>query len=513
MSIIKSVTGLQIYSQKQKWKLYLLVFAAIIVIFSLYYADIMVRKIARDERQRVELWVNAIRQRETTLREGERLFEVIQNEEAKRVELITQIYGRLNREDLSHADLTIYTNVLLSNTTIPLILTDEEGEVITTINLDERFSHYTELTGELADYFSKYPPLTFPIYDGIRYIYYQDSKVFTELRDMMNDLIDTFISDLVVNSANVPVIVVDGKGDQLIAHGNIQGVDFDNQDEVHKLIRSMAGKSRYLSVVLPNYGQCYVYYTSSFLLTQLRYFPIVQLLAVGILLFVAYVLFSTARKAEQNQVWVGMSKETAHQLGTPLSSLIAWVEILKMKGVDDETMNEISKDVKRLENITERFSKIGATPKLEEDDVVGPVNEVVEYMKKRTSRNVSFQVAAPREKVMVPHNGNLLGWVVENIIKNAIDAMKGRGRIYISIEDRTEEVIIDISDDGKGIPASQHKAIFNPGFTSKKTGWGLGLSLSKRIIEHYHGGKLFVKHSAINIGTTFRIILNKTNTK
>lgn len=489
-----------------------MVFAAIIVIVSLYYADIMVRKIARDERQRVELWVDAILQREKTLREGERLFELIRNEEANRVELITQIYGRLNMEDLSQADLTIYTNVLLSNTTIPLILTDEDGEVITTINLDERFSHYTSLEGSLAEYFSKYPPLTFPIYDGIRFIYYQDSKVFTELRDMMNDLIDTFISDLVVNSANVPVIVVDGTRDQLIAHGNIQGVDFSNKEEVRRLIRSMSGTSRYLSVNLPNYGQCYVYYTSSFLLTQLRYFPVVQLLAVGILLYVAYVLFSITRKAEQNQVWVGMSKETAHQLGTPLSSLIAWMEILRMKGVDEETMGEISKDVKRLENITERFSKIGSTPKLEVADVVEPVNEVVEYMKKRTSRNVSFQVAAPPKGVYVPHNGNLLGWVVENIIKNAIDAMKGRGRIYIAVEEKHNEVFIDISDDGKGVPPLQHKAIFNPGFTSKKTGWGLGLSLSKRIIENYHGGKLFVKHSALNVGTTFRIILQKENT-
>lgn len=509
MGVLGELTGLNIYTQKQRWKLYLLIFAAIIVVASLYYADVMVRKISDDERQRVELWADAIQKRENMLLEGERLFEVIQNEEAKRVELITQIYGRLNREDLSRADLTIYTNILLSNTTIPLILADEHDEIINTMNLDERFSEYTRLEGELAEYFSKYPPLSFQILGGQRYIYYQDSRVYAELRDMMNDLIDTFISDLVVNSANVPVIVVDATGNELIAHGNIYGVDFENEQEVQQLIRSMADKSRYLSVNLPTYGHCYVYYTSSFLLTMLRYYPIMQLLAIGILLFVAYVLFSVARNAEQNQVWVGMSKETAHQLGTPLSSLMAWMEILRMKGVDEDTMEEISKDVKRLENITERFSKIGSPPKLEAANVVEPVNEVVEYMKKRTSRNVRIQLATPEKAVIVPHNGNLLGWVVENIIKNAIDAMKGRGRISLSIEDRPEEVIIDISDDGIGIPQSQHKAIFNPGFTSKKTGWGLGLSLSKRIIENYHGGKLFVKHSSVNNGTTFRMVLKK----
>lgn len=509
MGIIGKITGLRVYSHKQKWKLYLFVFATLIVLASLYYTDIMVRKIARDERQRVELWVDAIRKRETLLRDSERLFDIIQREETNRVELITQVYGRLNRENVSREDLTIYTNILLSNTTIPLILTDENGEVITTINLDERFSAYTHVEGELAEYFSKYQPLPFPIYGGKRYIYYQDSKVYTELKNVLDDLLDSFISDVVVNSANVPVIVVDSAGNELIAYGNIQDVDFDNEKEVEHLIRSMADKQRYLAVTLPTYGQCYVYYSSSFMLTLLRYYPLAQFLAIGILLFVAYVLFSIARNAEQNQVWVGMSKETAHQLGTPLSSLIAWMEILRMKGIDDETMDEMSKDVKRLENITERFSKIGSPPKLLPSDLLGPVNEVVEYMKKRTPRNVSFQMAAPAGPLTVPHNSNLLGWVIENIIKNAIDAMKGRGRIYLSVEERTEEVIIDISDDGMGIPASQHKAIFNPGFTSKKNGWGLGLSLSKRIIENYHGGKLFVKHSAVNQGTTFRIILRK----
>jgi len=512
LSLIKKITGFQIYSRKQQWKLYLLGFAALIVLASLYYADIMVRKIARDERQRVELWVDAIRKRESLLRDSERLFFVIQNEEAERVELIKQVYDRLNRDDIDQGALTFYTNILYSNTTIPLVLTDEEGEVISTSNLDQRFSHYRKMEGELADYLSKYPPLRFTIIGGHRYIYYQDSKVFTELRDIMNDLIDTFLSDLVVNSsANVPVIVVDAARHELIAHGNIQGVDFDNEAQVQDLVSSMKGKNRYLEVNLPTYGQCYVYYTNSFLLTQLRYYPILQLLAVSILLFVAYVLFSIARNAEQNQVWVGMSKETAHQLGTPLSSLLAWVEMLKMKGVDDETIQEITKDVQRLENITERFSKIGSPPKLTNSNVVLPIVEVLEYMKKRTSSKVSFRLATPDEDVIVPHNGNLLGWVVENIIKNAIDAMKGKGQIYLSIQDNPGEVFIDISDDGKGIPQSQQKAIFNPGFTSKKSGWGLGLSLSKRIVENYHGGKLFVKHSLINHGTTFRIILKKTN--
>ncbi len=508
LGLLKKIAGLELYSRKQQWKLYLLGFAALIVLASLYYTDVMVRKIAHDERQRVELWVDAIRKRETLLRDSEYLFALIQHEEEKRVQLLTEVYGRLEHE-LDPDALTFYLNILQSNTTIPLALTDEQGEVITLANLEGRFSDYQELTGELAGYFSKYAPISFPINGGYRYVYYQDSRVFTELRNLLHDLIDTFISDMGINAANVPVIVVDSRGSELIAHGNIQGVDFGDEAQVRELVSSMADSNRYLSVNLPTYGQCYVYYTNSFLLTQLRYYPLAQFLAIGIFLFVAYVLFSIARNAEQNQVWVGMSKETAHQLGTPLSSLMAWLELLKSKGVDEDTIGEISKDVKRLENITERFSKIGSPPQLLSINIVDSVNDVVEYMKRRTPRKVSYKLALPAKEIMVPHNPHLFGWVVENIIKNAIDAMHGAGSIYITLDDQTDQVVIDISDDGKGIPQSKHKAIFSPGFTSKKSGWGLGLSLSKRIVENYHGGKLFVKHSSINNGTTFRIVLRK----
>ena len=509
MGLFNQITGFEVYSKKQRWKLYLLAFAAVIVIASLYYTDIMVRKISQDERQRVELWADAIRKRETLLQDSDRLFDVIREEEHKRVELLTQVYDRLNRTEVDREALTLYTNILESNTTIPLVLTDEHGEVISSSNLPSRFQGFERLTGDLADYFSAHPPMTFPIIDGRRYIYYRDSKVFTELRDVMDDLLDTFISDLVVNSANVPVIVVDNSHRELIAHGNIDGVDMEDDEQVQELIASMSGSNRYLSITLPDYGRCYVYYTSSFLLTQLRYYPLGQFLAIGIFLFVSYLLFSMARNAEQNQVWVGMSKETAHQLGTPLSSLIAWVELLKMKGVDEETIEEISKDVQRLESITERFSKIGSSPELVPENIMHTLNEVVGYMKRRMPKKVSFNVATPDKVVMVPLNASLFGWVVENIIKNAVDAMQGAGNIYVSVEDLKDQVAVDISDDGKGIPVSRQKSIFNPGYTSKKSGWGLGLSLSKRIIENYHNGRLFVKHSSLNNGTTFRIILWK----
>jgi signal transduction histidine kinase len=205
-----------------------------------------------------------------------------------------------------------------------------------------------------------------------------------------------------------------------------------------------------------------------------------------------------------------MAKETAHQLGTPLSSLIAWLEYLRSKGLDPETATEIEKDVKRLETITERFSKIGSVPKLDEVDVVKVLTDAVNYMKLRTSRNVIFTLESPASAGLIAKlNVPLFEWVIENLIRNAVDAMNGNGSIKISVSDQTQFVYIDVADTGKGIPKSKYKTVFEPGFTTKKRGWGLGLSLTKRIIENYHAGKIFVKSSETDKGTTFRIVLNK----
>jgi signal transduction histidine kinase len=213
---------------------------------------------------------------------------------------------------------------------------------------------------------------------------------------------------------------------------------------------------------------------------------------------------------EQNQVWVGLAKETAHQLGTPLSALIAWLEYLKGKGLDPETAAEIEKDIKRLETITERFSKIGSVPKLDETDLVRVLNDSVNYMKMRTSKNVSFSIVPQNSKPIIALlNVPLFEWVIENLIRNAVDAMNGNGSINIVVSDQTQFVYIDIADSGKGIPKNKYKTVFEPGFTTKKRGWGLGLSLTKRIVENYHSGKIFVKSSEIDKGTTFRIVLNK----
>jgi signal transduction histidine kinase len=252
----------------------------------------------------------------------------------------------------------------------------------------------------------------------------------------------------------------------------------------------------------------YIFYEESSLLKQLKYFPYVQFTAIGIFLLIAYSLFSTARRSEQNQVWVGMSKETAHQLGTPISSLMAWIELLKAKQVDESIVIELKRDVERLNTIAERFSKIGSEPKLENENIIIVLESFIEYMKKRSSKNIRFEIKSSlKENTTAKLNIPLFEWVIENLCKNAIDAMDGKGKIEIEVFESEKNIIIDFSDTGKGIPKGKLKTVFEPGFTTKKRGWGLGLSLCKRIIENYHNGKIFVKKSDANSGTTFRLIL------
>lgn len=252
------------------------------------------------------------------------------------------------------------------------------------------------------------------------------------------------------------------------------------------------------------------YYGDSELLKQVRYYPIVQLIVVALFIIITLIAISTRNKSTQNQVWAGMAKETAHQLGTPLTSLQGWVEMLKETPGTEKIVPEMSKDVDRLKLVSERFGKIGSTPQLEENNIVAQVESMVNYIKRRSPDKVSFNIDTRGEneiKAMI--NGPLFDWVIENLLKNGLDAMEGKGNINVIIKNETAQVIIDVTDSGKGISKQNIAKVFKPGFTTKKRGWGLGLTLCKRIIEQYHKGELFVKHSEPGKGTTFRIVLNK----
>jgi len=253
----------------------------------------------------------------------------------------------------------------------------------------------------------------------------------------------------------------------------------------------------------------WIYYTDSALLYRLRYYPIYQLGFIGLFMFIAYFMFSASRRSEQNKVWAGMAKETAHQIGTPLSSLMAWTELLKEKEGTEQMVTEMEKDIKRLETITERFSKIGSKSELQKRDIVSLVSQSIEYLKARMPVNTEFDIQVPGKEIIIPLNSVLFEWVVENLVTNAVDAMKGKGKISVSITEEENKIVINISDTGDGIDRSIIKNIFKPGVTSKKRGWGLGLSLSKRIIEEYHKGSIFVMKSEKGKGTTFTIRLPK----
>ncbi|MEP7111472.1 MAG: HAMP domain-containing sensor histidine kinase [Ferruginibacter sp.] len=252
------------------------------------------------------------------------------------------------------------------------------------------------------------------------------------------------------------------------------------------------------------------YFGDSQLLKEVRYYPLIQLLIVALFIIIILIAITTRNKSTQNQVWAGMAKEAAHQLGTPLSSLQGWVELLKESPGNEKIASEMIKDVDRLKLVSDRFGKIGSTPQLEEFNVVEQIEIMVAYIKRRASENVNFSVYSYNEKrVCAMINGPLFDWVIENLLKNALDAMEGKGSIQVKIKKEVSGVVIDITDSGKGISSQHMSKIFKPGFTTKKRGWGLGLSLSKRIIEQYHKGELFVKNSELGKGTTFRIILKK----
>ncbi|MGD1846431.1 MAG: sensor histidine kinase [Salibacteraceae bacterium] len=503
---------MNIYSKKQLWKRILVIVALIIVGVSLWYTNGLVQKIAEEERQKVELWAEAIQKKANLVKVTGELFEQLGEEETKKVKLWVEATEIAVDNDNTFTDLTFISSVLRNNTTVPVILVDDEGNFKEERNLDwENVTDSARYIHEQLQFMALAHtpiPISYPG-DFKEYLYYKDSRIFSDLKNVFDDLQESFISEVVINSASVPVILINSDSTKVIGFGNVDSSIIKDADLLEDMLASMADENEPLKVDYGDNSTSVIYYSDSFLLTQLKLYPIFQFAIIGLFMFVAYLMFSTARRVEQNQVWVGMSKETAHQLGTPLSSLLAWMELLKDK-IDPSVSKEIDKDLSRLLTITDRFSKIGSTPVLEPQNVAEILGNAMGYMKTRSSSKVKFTVNVPHEKnIMAKLNVQLFEWVIENLCKNAIDAMGGSGSITADVSTKSGQVIIDISDTGKGIPPGKLKTVFEPGYTTKKRGWGLGLSLTKRIIDIYHSGKIFVKRSEVNKGTTFRIVLNQ----
>ncbi len=333
--------------------------------------------------------------------------------------------------------------------------------------------------------------------------------------DDTNPAMMDFLLSIIEDNRNIPVLLTDAE-DNILMHRNFNlpenadslapfEISEANEKFLQKKLKALRDTPNRIEIDMGITGKQFLYYEDSRLLRSLNYYPYVQVLVLLAFILIVYYAVSSTKRAEQNKVWVGLSKETAHQLGTPISSLMAWMELLEGLGVDKDTVNEMNKDVRRLSTIASRFSKIGSRPSMDEEDLNSIVKRSSEYMSTRISRRINLTVDCCPGRLEVRISVPLTEWVMENLIKNAVDAMEGNGSINVSTYREKEYAVIDISDTGKGISKKNQKNIFSPGFTTKSRGWGLGLTLARRIIEEYHGGRIYVKNSEIDKGTTFTI--------
>ncbi len=500
---------MNIYRKKQLWKVLLFLIAMIIVAISLIYTNRLVKRIANDERSKVELWANAIKNKAKLVKYTGELFEKLKIEERKKVEL----WAEANRQLVTSSnDFGFILEVIKNNESIPVILADEKNRVGAYRNLDSLKSLDTAyLSKQLQLMRSQHPPIEIKISEVKKQLlYYKDSKLFEDLKVVFDSIIKSFISEVAINTASVPVLFTNDSANRVIEAGNIEQSILNNEVYLQNKIAEMKSQNEPISIDLGDGGKYFIYYENSYLLTQLKYYPWVQLGVIGLFLMIGYFLFSSSRRAEQNQVWVGMSKETAHQLGTPLSSLMAWLDFLKQKYPDESILKETDNDIHRLLSITERFSKIGSKPKLEQVDLEQVLQTSLNYLIPRTSKNIQFHFERTNKEKFVDISVPLFEWVIENLSKNAIDAMEGKGDISYVILENDVNYLLYIKDTGKGIPKANFKTVFQPGYTTKQRGWGLGLSLVKRIIDEYHKGKIYVSDSAMHKGTTFCIELKKS---
>ncbi|HOI31239.1 MAG: HAMP domain-containing sensor histidine kinase [Bacteroidales bacterium] len=498
---------MNLYAQKKRWKIVLAIIALVIIGASIYYTNVLVNRFAVQERTQIRVWADAVQRRASLMNITEAFFDEVREQERKRIELLAQAYRRLLIA-APNENLNFYLEIISNNTSIPVLITNENNHIEWSANLPPHQQHIDSLSPDLLAEYTVYEPIEIILSGNKKQmLYYKESRIFTEMKNVLDDLVSSFFNEVALNAVSVPVIITDSTQKKVIQYGNLDGFDMHDSSFVKQQLDDMSAENKPISIDLENIGRTYIFYRSSDLLLQMQFFPLFQILIITLFLLMAYLLFSYARRSEQNQVWAGMAKETAHQIGTPLSSLMAWIELLKMQPEKIEGVEEMEKDVQRLETITERFSRIGSAPVLEPSNITKVIEETIDYLKKRSSRKIIYTLQLPAESVIIPLNASLFRWVIENLCKNAIDAMSGHGTITIRMKTDERYLLLDVKDTGKGMHKSVFSAVFNPGYTSKKRGWGLGLSLAKRIIKDYHKGKIFVKTSTINEGTTFRIML------
>ena len=483
--------------------------ALVLIAASLWYTNRLVKSIAEQETRQVKMWAAAMEQHAVMMQSTEEFFNKVSEQEQLRVDLLANAYRRVI--DISTNENTaIYLDIIRNNISIPLVITDTKDNIIFSSNLPPDQESKKIFDSEMRRYYSKFAPIKIdPGYGSVQWLHYNESLIYTELKAVLEGMIDHFMEEITLNSVGAPVIITNEDQSQILSYGNLDSLMMQDTNYVKQQLTIMSSENDPLQIEFMNTGKATVFYRTSDLVQQMRYYPMIQLVVFALFLIIAYLLFSSARRSEQNRVWAGMAKETAHQLGTPLSSLMGWIELLKMQEEPFVGTHEMEKDIERLQIVTDRFSKIGSIPVLEPTDVIYHIHDTMDYLQKRFSKKFEFEINLPEGELVIPLIPSLFRWVLENVTKNAIDAMGDHGKITLDLINDSDHIHIDISDTGKGIPKSKIKQVFNPGYTSKKRGWGMGLSLARRIIEDYHKGKIFVKSSVVGQGTTFRITLKK----
>jgi signal transduction histidine kinase len=493
---------MDLYSSKQRWKIALILVSLIIIIASLFVSNKMIDKIAQREKAKAEQWADAIRKKVELVKLTNQIFSELREKERQKIQIVVDAQRTiLNPSDLNmNQDIDFALNIIASNKDIPVAILTDDRKLAQSKNVDSSLTE-EEKNAVFSKWIAAGKSYEIEVFGGIKMQFvYGESNELIRLEKASDSLINSFNYDLIDNSSLIPVLLVDEKSGQ-IEMSNLEKKELKRIN----LIQEFKKQNEPLRIDFGT-GTKLIYYKESPELKQLTWFPYIQFSVVGLIVIIGYLMFSTFRKAEQNQVWAGMAKETAHQLGTPLSSMMAWVDHLEANGGNEMIVNEMTKDLDRLEKITDRFSKIGSGAKLVEADLVVTIGNNLEYLRARLSDKIFIDFKVKEEEpIIMMHNPSLMEWVVENICKNAVDAMGGKGILTIEIQRVPERVYIDITDTGKGLTPKQFKTIFQPGYSTKKRGWGLGLTLVKRIIEEYHKGKVFVLKSEIDRGTTIRI--------
>ena len=483
---------------KMRLKWILLSLTVVLALAALWQVQRIASEIRRDEEEKVRLWANAISQRSHMLEATQEFFEQATLDEHRKMQMYTDILQSFNDPDLS-TDLRFslaYVNYIVDSSHTPIIITTARDSII---SVPQELAGQ-KLEGRLLEEYSQNPPFTYTLWGMPMTLYYKESQYYTQLRRVLDGFTRSFLMDITRNSVKAPVLVVDSASRRVLAYGNLDPHNVDRMEFSNDPI----------NLSLPDGGRALVYYEDTLLLRSLRWLPLFYFFIAVVLILVSYYLFRTARTAEQNRIWVGLAKETAHQLGTPISSLSGWIEYLRGKELTPQYSGEIEKDLHRLETVAQRFSKIGSVPQLKEEDVKEATMSAVNYLQGRSPRRVKFNVTFPEgETFVAPLEQYLFQWVVENLCKNAIDAMEGDGTITITASQDARKIYIDVSDTGRGMSREVQRRIFDSGFSTKTRGWGLGLPLARRIVNQYHRGRLYLKYSIPGQGTCFRIALKK----